>query len=55
MTLDEEDDRQILLQLIDQAAFSGRVAEIVVRLKNAIRDAKVESANDDLPAGSIGT
>ena len=42
MILDDEEDRAILLQLIEQAAFTGRVAETVVRLKNAIREAKVE-------------
>ena len=42
MTLDKEDHRTILTQIIEQAAFPGKFAEEVVALKAAIRDAKVE-------------
>lgn len=42
MTLDEEGDRAILLQLLEQAVFPGKFAETVVRLKQAVREAAVE-------------
>lgn len=45
MTLDQEDDRIILLQLLEQAAFPGKFAETVVRLKQAVRDATVGEEN----------
>lgn len=43
MTLDQEEDRTILLQLLDQAAFPGKFAETVVRLKASVRNATVEA------------
>jgi len=42
MTLDKEEHRIVLLQIIDQAAFPGKFAEDVVALKAAIREARVD-------------
>lgn len=52
MTLDEEGDRAILLQVMEQTAFPGKFAETVARIKAAIRKAQVEPENagpDDSP------
>ena len=43
MTLDKEDHRTILLELIDKSAFPGKFAEDVAELKKAIASAKVPS------------
>jgi hypothetical protein len=42
MTLDKEEHRQILAQLIEQSAFPGKFAEEVVILKQAVANATVE-------------
>jgi hypothetical protein len=47
MTLDKEDHRTILLELINKAVFPGQFAETVVELKAAIANA--ETKNDHSP------
>ena len=47
MTLDKEEHRMILLQLIDKSAFPGQFAEAVVELKEALKKAKVEPVEGD--------
>lgn len=42
MTLDKEDHRQILLELIERAAFPGAAARKVVELQEAIEKAEVK-------------
>jgi hypothetical protein len=42
MTLDKEEHRQMLMQLIEQSAFPGKHAEEVVVLKDAVRTATVD-------------
>lgn len=44
MKLDSEQQRQILLQLIDSAQFPGSARKIVNELANAIERAKVNSS-----------
>ena len=46
MTLDKEEHRTILTQLIEQSAFPGKFAEEVVVLKAALRDAKIEEPDE---------
>lgn len=43
MKLDTEQQRQILLQLIDQATFPGSAIEVVMSLKQAVRAAALET------------
>jgi len=42
MILDKEEHRQILIELISKATFSGEFAEKVVELKEALKNATVE-------------
>ncbi len=39
MTLDKEEHREILLQLISKGVFPGEFAESVVELKKSVREA----------------
>lgn len=39
MTLDKERHRKVLLELIDTATFPGIALDVVLELRNAIRDA----------------
>lgn len=41
MTLDKPEHREVLLELLDKAQFIGAHAELVVELKQAIREATV--------------
>lgn len=41
MTLDKDEHKQILLQLIDKATFPGEFAEAVVELKKSVREASI--------------
>lgn len=41
MTVDKEEHRDVLLQLITKATFPGEFAEKVVELKEALKAAKV--------------
>lgn len=41
MTIDKEEHRTILLELLNKAAFPGQFAEDVVDLKRSIREADV--------------
>lgn len=41
MTLDKEDHRALLLELMNRAAFPGQIAEMVVELKVAIVKAEI--------------
>lgn len=49
MTLDKEEHRTILAQLIEQSAFPGKFAEEVVTLKNAIANATIEEPQQRKP------
>lgn len=42
MTLDKPEDKEILLELINKAAFPGSAAEKVVELKKAIAEASIQ-------------
>ena len=44
MTLDKEEHRTILLELINKSAFPGQFAETVVELKAAIASAEIEAS-----------
>jgi hypothetical protein len=48
MTLDKEDHRTILLELINKAAFPGQFAETVVELKTALVAAEVVKSDQPL-------
>lgn len=50
MTLDLEEDRAILLYVMEQASFPGKFAETVARVKQSIREADVAEAVDEQPA-----
>lgn len=41
MVLDEEGDREVFLRLLESSNFPGRFAEMIVRLKQSLRDATV--------------
>ena len=47
MTLDKEDHRKLLLDLIDTTNFPGRFRNVVVELANAIEAAKIEAINSE--------
>ena len=46
MVLDKEEQRKILLELINSATFPGQFAEEVVALKQAVTNATVETKED---------
>jgi hypothetical protein len=46
MTLDKEDYRTILLELINKFAFPGQMAETIVELKEALKSAEIKSSED---------
>lgn len=50
MVLDKEEHRAVFAQLLEKAAFPGEVAEKVVEMKNAVKQATVAEmpvARDD--------
>lgn len=49
MILDYEEQRPLLLEILNNAAINGRIAEDVVRLKVAIATARVGDLVDDTP------
>jgi hypothetical protein len=46
MTLDKEEHRTILTQLIEQSAFPGKFAEEVVILKQAVTNATIDEPRE---------
>lgn len=53
MTLDKEEHRTLLLQLVNQTAFPGQFAEEIVALKTALEAAGV--AGDDAVDKELAT
>lgn len=49
MTLDKEEHRNLLLELIAKAAFPGAAVDVVLELRNAVRDAYVHVGPVDAP------
>lgn len=55
MTLDNEQQRQLLLELIKQVNFPGSAIELAYDLKRAISNASVEAVMDRvLPTPTLG-
>lgn len=48
MTLDKEEHRALLLELIQKAAFPGHAARLVVELTEAVERADIEAARREL-------
>jgi hypothetical protein len=46
MKLDSEQQRQILLQLIDNTQFPGKARRLVIELSQAIETAEIEEPQD---------
>lgn len=46
MTLDNQEQQAILLQLLDQAQFQGSAVEAVYSLKRALTSARIQGPNE---------
>lgn len=53
MTFDRPEHKQLIAELLDQATFSGKHAELVVEVRRAVHTAHVPTERNQIPPAQL--